>query len=120
MAISASLQIFNSTSNNIKITGVSKVNDDATFAGIEIGDIIKPDCSETLAMGNSSVFIAPRGCGADVSFVIANDNIDIGDIHLDIPAVGKHHFTFANEDVISYEVSNPSGNNYIVRVSVKG
>ncbi|MCE9686762.1 MULTISPECIES: hypothetical protein [Shewanella] len=119
MALSASLEIVNNTSYNIKITGVSKVNDDSTFAGIKVGDVILPDGSETLAMGNSSVFLAPKGCGADITFIVADDNLDLGNVYLDIPAVGAHSFSYGNETVFAYATQNPSGNNYIVAISLK-
>ncbi|OMH33607.1 hypothetical protein [Motiliproteus sp. MSK22-1] len=119
MALSASLKIVNHTSYSIKITSVEKVNDDSTFAGIDVGDVIASDGSETLAMGNSSVFIAPKGCGADIGFVIGDTNMDLGAIRLDIPAVGAHSFSYGNESVVSYDTTNPSGNNYEVAVGLK-
>ena len=119
MALSAALTIKDSTGSLIKFTKVSPVNDDSTFSGIKVGDSLQNGQSATQAMGNSSVVIAPKGCGADIQFV-CQSNFEIGEVYLDIPAVGAHSFRYGNQDVFDYQTENPSGNNYTVTVSLKG
>lgn len=117
MAMSATITLVNSTGSMLLITGVNPVNDDATLVGIKAGDRIPNGASETLVMANSSVFIAPKGVGADITFV-CQSNFQPGEIYLDDPAVGQHTFTFGNLPVFSYNVTNPAGNNYFVTVAL--
>ncbi|MBE0370348.1 hypothetical protein [Pseudoalteromonas aurantia] len=118
MSISASVTLINKTGSAIKITQCSHVNDDATFSGISVGDVIENGSSEKLKMGNSSVFLAPRGCGCDISF-ICQSNFEIGNIVFDDPAVGAHSFSFGNTEVFAYTPGgDTSSSDYTVTVSL--
>lgn len=102
MALSASLKITNNlTSSNdhmgssITFTSFEQVNDDATWSVPENNTVLKSGLSVNLAMGNSSIIIAPRGCGANVFFTynyMQDGEIysQYGQIYLEIPAIGAH------------------------------
>ena len=101
MSMSASAKITNNTGSTIMITKMAKVNDDATWTAPGVGTQVKNGDSFTIAMGNSSAFIAPKGVGFDCGFV-CQSNFQVGEIHLDDPAVGAHHFTYGNTGTFSY------------------
>lgn len=113
MAMSASTTIVNSTGVKIKFTNISQVNDDATWA-IQpgVGTLIDNGSSCLISMGNSSVIFAPKGVGFDATFV--DQNLNIGRIYLDDPAVGAHHFQTGGD--FKFDIQNPSGNNYTVTI----
>jgi hypothetical protein len=118
MAMSASLEILNNTGSDIMFTNVGQVNDDATWSAPNIGDTLATGKSATIAMGNSSVFFAPKGVGANV-FFISKNTFSIGQIYFDDPAVGEHSFNFDQSGKFNYAVSNPSGNSYVVAITLK-
>jgi hypothetical protein len=118
MAMSASLTILNNTGSDIIFTAVSQVNDDATWSAPGIGDTLSTGNSTVIAMGNSSVFFAPKGVGANVYF-ICKSNFAIGQIYFDDPAVGEHSFAFDQSGKFNYAVSNPQGNAYTVAITLK-
>lgn len=115
MPMSASVTVKNETGSVITITDVSKVNDDAVFKGINIGDKIENTKDETLEMSNKSLIIAPRGVGCSIRF-ICHSNFQIGEIYLDDPAIGRHWFSYGNQGVFAYAEANPSGNNYTITI----
>lgn len=115
MALSASLSIKNSLSSgsdhmgsSIKFTSIDKVFDDSTWAVPENNSILQSGITANLAMGNSSVFMFPKGCGASVYFTydyMQDGEIysQYGEIHLAIPAVGPH-------TIWGQTLPNPAGN----------
>ncbi len=117
MAMSASLTIVNATGATIMFTQVSKVNDDSTWSAPSVGTSLDTGDSTTIAMGNSSVFFAPQGVGANVYFV-CQSNFQLGQIYFDDPAVGEHSFKYGNTAVFSYDTTNSSGNSYTVTVTL--
>ncbi len=117
--MSASLEIKNATGSVIKFSSINQVNDDATWSVAPLaGNPILNGSSVNISMGNSSVFIAPKGVGADCKFICLGGEYDFGQIYFDDPAVGAHSFTFSNEKVFSYTVDNPSSNSYIVTIGL--
>lgn len=143
MALSASLTIKNSLQSapeymgsSITFTAIDQVNDDATWSVPEANSILKSGLTANLAMGNSSVFFAPRGCGANVFFTynyMQDGEIysQYGQIYLEIPAVGEHTLwghtnaippgnpkpTTAIPEFAYAITNNGGGNNYQVEVS---
>ena len=109
MALSASLQILNNTGGNILVTNVEQVNDDSTWVAPSIGTVIPNGQTVTIAMGNSSVFFAPKGCGCNFFFTDAQ--FQMGNIYLDIPAVGAHTLN-GGSTVFKYVFGNTGGNSY--------
>jgi len=118
MSMSASLQIINNTGSMIMFTSIDTVNDDATWSAPPDGYRLPTGQSATISMGNSSVFFAPRGVGADVRF-ICQGNFEMGQIYFDDPAVGAHSFQFDQSGKFDYAVANPTGNSYVVSVTLK-
>lgn len=144
MAISASLKIVNQIAagpNNegtsITLTSISQVNDDATWSVPQNGTVLQANgAPANLAMGNSSVFIAPKGCGANVNFsynYLQNGEIytQTGQIYLEIPAVGEHTLWGHTLPVppgnpvpankipdFKFAITNTGGNSYEVTVSL--
>jgi hypothetical protein len=118
MSMSASLEILNNTGSGIMFTTVDQVNDDATWAAPAVGSVLPTGQSATIAMGNSSVFFAPRGVGANVYF-ICQSNFKMGQIYFDDPAVGEHSFNFDQSGVFNYAVTNLDGNSYVVAITLK-
>lgn len=117
MSMSASLQIINNTGSDIMFSSVEQVNDDATWNAPSSGQILTTGNNVVIAMGNSSVFFAPKGVGADVRFV-CRSNFGLGQIYFNDPAVGAHSFNFDNSGLFKYEVTNPSGNSYVVNITL--
>ncbi len=118
MSMSASTKIVNDTGSEIMFSSVSKVNDDQTWdVTPSVGTHIKNGDNCLIAMGNSSVPFAPKGVGFKADFV-CQSNFQAGSIHLDDPAVGKHEFKFYNKEVFHFHTTNPSGNTYVVTVSL--
>lgn len=118
MAMGATLQIINSTGSAIMFTGINQVNDDATWSVVPpAGTQIPNGQSVVIGMANSSVFFAPRGVGASCVFV-CQSNFAAGEIDFDDPAIGAHSFNFGNTAVFDYTVTNPSGNTYVVQISL--
>lgn len=90
MAITVSAKIINNTKDVIKFINISQVNDDATWEiDPEVGTNINPRGFININMGNNSFF--PKGVGFNATFVGSNSSI--GNIYLEIPAVGKYQFT---------------------------
>lgn len=144
MAISASLQIVNQIAagpNNegtsITLTSISQVNDDSTWSVPENGTVLQANgAPANLAMGNSSVFLAPKGCGANVNFsynYLQGGQIytQTGQIYLEIPAVGEHTLwghtlpAPAGNPVpankipdFNFAIVNTGGNSYKVTISL--
>lgn len=144
MALSASLQITNnieSGANNagtsITFTSIQQVNDDSTWSVPENNSVLQSGITANLAMGNSSVFFAPKGCGAQVYFTynyLQNGEIysQYGEIYLEIPAVGEHTLwghtlpipngnpvpPIALPDFTYVITNNGGGNNYQVGISI--
>jgi hypothetical protein len=118
MSMAASLEILNNTGSMIMFTSIDQVNDDATWSAPSKGDKLQTGKSATISMGNSSVFFAPRGVGADVRFICAQ-NFEMGQIYFDDPAVGAHSFQFDQSGNFNYAVTNPTGNSYVVAVTLK-
>lgn len=116
--MSASLEILNNTGSDIMFTSVDQVNDDATWSAPSAGQVLSTGNNVVIAMGNSSVFFAPQGVGADVKF-ICRSNFGMGQIYFDDPAVGAHSFNFDSSGLFNYEVKNPSGNSYIVAITLR-
>lgn len=112
MSMSASCTITNKTGGVIMFTTINKVNDDATW-GINppVRTRLENGQSCQIAMGNSSIF--PRGVGFNATFV--DGNFNVGDIYLDDPAVGAHHFAFNGN--FQFTDSNPAGNSYDVTIN---
>lgn len=118
MAMGSVLTIVNATGSNIMFTNISQVNDDTTWTvKPQAGTLITNRGQVSIEMGNSSVFIAPRGVGADCSFM-CQGNFQAGNIYFDDPAVGAHSFSYGNTEVFSYMAQNTSGNNYTVTISL--
>ncbi|MDJ0744885.1 MAG: hypothetical protein QNJ32_16185 [Xenococcaceae cyanobacterium MO_167.B27] len=117
MAASASLTLVNKTGSPIKITKVKSINNDSTFVGINVNDVIENEYQQTQVIGNSSVVIASQGCGAYIGFV-CESNFELGEVYLNIPAVGAHSFQYGNKEVFVYKTENTSENNYIVTISL--
>ncbi len=114
MSMSASCEIVNNTGKVIVFTNISQVNDDATWSiNPPVGSKIQNGESCLISMGNSSVIFAPRGVGFNAVFVDAD--LDTGQVYLDDPAVGAHHFQFGGN--FQFADSNPNGNSYVVEVS---
>jgi hypothetical protein len=118
MAMGASLQIVNNTGSAIKFTQIAQVNDDATWSVVPpAGTLIKNGSSVTISMGNASIIIAPRGVGASCIFMCQR-NFEAGSIYFDDPAVGAHSFDFDQSGVFNYDVQNPTGNSYVVTITI--
>lgn len=119
MAMSASLEIMNDTGSSLMFTSIDQVNDDATWSVVPpVGTPIPNGKSVVISMGNSSVFFAPKGVGADCKFV-CEGNFKMGQVYFDDPAVGEHTFTYDDQEVFGYAVTNPTGNSYVVTVTAK-
>lgn len=118
MSMSASLEIINSTGSNIMFTQINTVNDDATWSVVPpTGTLIPSTQSQSIAMGNSSMIPFVRGVGANCVFM-CQSNFKPGTIYFDDPAVGQHSFSFDQSGVFKYDVTNPSGNAYIVTITL--
>ena len=112
MATSGTLTIENKTGAVLKVSGVTKLNDDAKFSGIANGDTIKNDGQATIAMSNNSVFFAPRGVGVEVTLSAENPPRH-ATLHLDIPAIGAHTLSYRDATNVTISSSeNPDNNSY--------
>lgn len=119
MALSASLQITNSTGGALLVTNVIQINDDSTWAAPPTGTVIPSGQSVTIAMGNSSVFFAPKGCGCN--FFFANESFQMGNIYLDIPAIGSYTLNGGSggpPPVFNFAFGNPGGNSYTAVITL--
>ena len=118
MSMSASLTIKNNTGSIIKFISIDKVNDDATFSvNPPVNTNIANGASVQIAMGNSSVFFAPKGVGADCKFM-CQSNFEAGQVYFSDPAVGSPTFNYGNESVFHYDKTDDGGNAYTVTVSL--
>ncbi|HXM01223.1 MAG TPA: hypothetical protein VN939_01385 [Chthoniobacterales bacterium] len=116
MALSASLEVINNTGSEIVVSDVDQVNDDSTWNAPSSGTVVLNGQSVIVAMGNSSVFLAPQGCGCNFKFT--NAQSQTGNIYLDVPAVGEHTLNGGTvENEFTYSFSNPTGNSYIATIS---
>jgi|GEM_PF-3104225 len=93
-------------------TNISQVNDDSTWSiQPPVGTKLPNGGSCQISMGNSSFF--PKGVGFNALFVTAS--LSTGQVYLDDPAVGEHHFSFNGN--FKFNVTNPSGNSYVVTIN---
>lgn len=118
MSMGASCTITNNTGAVLVVTQISQVNDDATWSAPPVGTKIANGQSVQISMGNASAFPFVRGVGFNLGFIDLSSGI-LGGIYLDIPAVGAHHFSYANQQTFNYPTTNPSGNTYNVGISLK-
>lgn len=101
MAMSVTLNVLNSTGQELNISAITAVNDDPTF-NAPSPPFTMASCQKfTVVMANESVSIAPRGVGAHIVFTNA-DGSQLGGIILDDPAIGAHSFSYANTEFYCY------------------
>jgi hypothetical protein len=116
MAVSGSLTFNNKSKKNLKVTGITWLDDDAEHGGIQIGDRIPPNGTATASMSNESV-IPPKGIGIDITFADATDpGTNIG-IHLEIPAVGAHSLNTLTSSKLTAVYSGGSSNQYTAAIN---
>jgi hypothetical protein len=116
MAIRANVNIINNTKTSIKIIDISPVNDVSYHTYPEVGSVVEPGGSVHIEVGNLSVFFASRGTGFSFKFIDVED-LELGEVYFDDPAIGAHSFRFGNEKVFKYVDKETSDRHYDVTIS---
>ncbi len=106
MAMRASLIVDNNSGDDLKIVSIFKLNDDAEFSGVTLGQVLSDGGFAQLYMGNNSFGLAPKGVGVQLTLVNLTASRYIS-VYLTIPASGPTTFEGRSADGIGMEGAVP-------------
>ena len=117
MTDKATCTITNDTASPIVITAIEQVNNDQTFEAPVLGTKINTGQSFTIRMGNHAIIVEPIAVGFALTFLSESTDA-MGGITFKDPEVTPSSFSYENESVFSYNETNPSANNYAVKIGL--